>query len=268
MGKLSLVATTVAVSRPNIAKRRRPAQLKLPFLPPPPPRKHGGARAGAGRKPGVGRTLVRHRSRAPLSAAHPVHVVLRSRFRPLRSPFVFPTLRRALAHATRAHPWFRVVQFSVQHDHLHLIVEARDALALSRGVQGLAIRVARAVNRLVSRRGKVWAGRFFSRALTSPRSVRNALAYVLNNFRKHRAAGRAQIDPYSSAPYFSGFRELGGRSPLELPATAALPHTPRGLSPPQTPGEFPITRAKTWLAREGWQRAGRLSFSTRTSGER
>jgi REP element-mobilizing transposase RayT len=196
-----------------------------------------------------------------------VHVVLRSKFRPLRSPFVFPTLRRALALATRARASFRVVQFSVQHDHLHLIVEAQSAVALSRGMQGLAIRVARAINRLIFRRGKLWAGRFFSRALTTPRSVKTALAYVLNNFRKHRVAGLAQIDPYSSAPYFNGFRELHGRAPLELPATASLPHAPRGLSPPRTPREFPVTRAKTWLARTGWQRAGSLSYSTRTSGK-
>ena len=252
----------------NKVKRRRPVQLKLPLATPQPTNKHGGAREGAGRKAGIGRKFVRHRSREPLSASHPAHVVLRSKFRPLRSPFVFPTLRRALAAATRARSGFRVVQFSVQHDHLHLIVEASGTLALSRGMQGLAIRVARAVNRLTFRHGKLWADRFFSRPLTSPRSVRAALAYVLNNFRKHRVAGLAQIDPYSSAPYFNGFRELRGRSPLDLPATAALPHAPRGLSPPRTSREFPVMHAKTWLAREGWHRAGSIAFSTSASAAR
>ena len=223
----------------------------------------GGARPGAGRKSQSRRAMVGHRERAPLNAAHPVHVVLRSRFRPLRSQFVFPTLRRALAKASRARPDFRVVQFSVQDDHLHLIVEARDAFVLSRGMQGLAIRVARALNRLVFRSGKVWADRFFSRALTSPRAVRNALAYVLNNFRKHRARGAASIDPYSSAPYFSGFRELCGCAAHELEAHVDLPLVPRGVSPPRTPTDIPIVVAKTWLAREGWKRAGVISFAFR-----
>jgi REP element-mobilizing transposase RayT len=192
------------------------------------------------------------------ASAHPLHVVLRSKFRPLRSQFVFATVRKALAAATRARPDFRITQFSVQHDHLHLIVEASDKATLSRGMQGLAIRVAKAVNTLLARRGKVWADRFYSRALTSPRSVRNALAYVLNNFKKHRAAGGALIDPYSSAPFFDGFSELRGTPAWDLPASPQLPHSPRGVPPPLFADEIPIFIAKTWLARVGRRKAGLL----------
>jgi putative transposase len=189
-----------------------------------------------------------------------VHVVLRARFKSLRTQFVFPTVRQALADAARARPDFRVLQFSVQGDHVHLIVEASDKTALSRGMQGLAIRVARQVNRLVLRTGKVWVSRYFSRDLTSPRAVRHALSYVLNNFRKHRASGAARIDPYSSAPYFDGFRELGGHAPLALPRSAALPLTPRGVSPPSKQRDIPVVRARTWLAASGWRRAGLIEF--------
>jgi REP element-mobilizing transposase RayT len=203
---------------------------------------------------------VRHRAREAHSAAHPVHVVLRSRLRSLRTQFVFPTVRRALSQATRARGDFRVTQFSVQGDHLHLIVEASHKSALSRGMQGLAIRVARAVNRLIFRRGKLWADRFFSRELKSPRVVRNALAYVLDNFRKHRARGGAWIDPCSSAPYFNGFRGLRGRAPHELTACSELPLTPRGVSPPATEQDIPIVQARTWLANTGWRRAGLIAF--------
>jgi REP element-mobilizing transposase RayT len=207
---------------------------------------------------------VPHRARSEHSEREPVHVTLRSRFQPLRSPFVFPTLRRAIAAATRQHPEvFRIVQFSVQRDHVHFIVEARDKRALSRGMQGLAIRVARAVNTLVRRRGKVWADRWHGRALGSPRAVRNALGYVLRNFRKHGVAHTA-IDPYSSAPYFNGFRELRGqaastlarRGKLSRARRAALPLAPRGRA----------ARPSAHIAREnlacprGWQRGGLISF--------
>ena len=241
-------------------KRQRPVQLAL-NLAPSKPKGRGGFREGAGRKPGTGRRAVRHRVRELHSAAHPVHVVLRSTFKPLRSQFVFPTVRKALAKATRARKDFRITQFSVQGDHLHLIVEAATVSALSRGMQGLAIRVARAVNRLLSRTGKVWAGRFFSRELCSPRVVRNALAYVLNNFKKHRAAGAALIDPYSSAPYFNGFRELRGSAPCELRTNRMLPLAPRGVAPPEESQEIPIVAAKTWLSGKGWRRAGPIRFS-------
>ncbi len=177
-------------------RAKRAPQLVLPLVRMSKTQK--GARRGP--KPGV-RGFVRHRARETSSPLHPLHVVMRSKYRSLRTQFVFPTLRKALADATRARDDFRITQFSVQGDHVHLVVEADSKQALSRGMQGLAIRIARRVNRLVSRSGKLWADRFFSRALSSPRSVRNALAYVLNNFKKHRASAANQIDPYSSAPY-------------------------------------------------------------------
>jgi putative transposase len=239
-------------------KRKQFVQLDLAF------EARAKARRRAGRKP-MGRGLVRHRKREAHVSSHPVHVVLRSKFRPLRSQFVFPTLRNALAKAARARDGFRIVQFSAQHDHLHLVVEAHDKTTLARGMQGLAIRVARQVNRLVNRRGKLWADRFFSRALSSPRAVKNALAYVLNNFRKHatRAARAFRIDPYSSAPYFAGFRELRGRAPCDLPPHPSLPLSPHGVPPPKSAAEIPIVRARTWFAKNGWRRAGLITFSER-----
>jgi REP element-mobilizing transposase RayT len=146
-----------------------------------------------------------------------VHVTLRSAFRPLRSRFVFPTVQGAIREVNRRRAEeFRVVHFSVQLDHVHLIVEARDKHALSSGVRGLSISIARRVNGLVNRRGRVWADRWHGRALDSPRAVRNALGYVLANFRKHQRAARALFDPYSSAPDFAWFTELEGRTPREL----------------------------------------------------
>jgi putative transposase len=84
----------------------------------------------------------------------------------------------------------RVVAFSVQSNHVHLVVEAHDAPTLSRGVQGLAIRLARAVNRVLDARGRVFRERFHARELRTPREVRSALVYVLLNARKHGELGR------------------------------------------------------------------------------
>ena len=136
---------------PSSAKPRAPKQLPLPGFA---KKKRRGARS-VGRPVGVGRRFVRHRAREAHSSLHPVHVVLRSKFKPLRSQFIFPTIRAALAKATRRRADFRIAHFSVQGDHLHLMVEAGSKSALSRGMQGLAIRVARAVNTLVGRSGKV-----------------------------------------------------------------------------------------------------------------
>jgi putative transposase len=98
-----------------------------------------------------------------------------------RSLTVFAELERALSVASKV--FFRVVHFSVQTDHIHLIVEADGTLALTRGTQGLAIRCARAINRAVHRCGRVWQHRYHAHYLRSPREVRAAYVYVLLNFR-------------------------------------------------------------------------------------
>ena len=154
---------------------RRPVQLCLPA-----PRTWGGRRTGAGRKPTPGRRSgVPHRRRPEHVAAHPVHVTLRAvaAVRCLRSDRLFPSVRRALAASSRT--GFRILEFSLQNDHIHLIAEAEHGRALSGGVRGLAIRLARAVNRALGRRGRVWNDRYHARPLTTPRAVRHALVYVL-----------------------------------------------------------------------------------------
>jgi len=226
--------------------RGRSRQLPLRF-----PNGWGGKRKHAGRKAGV-RPKTPHRARPEHARAHPVHVTMRSAFRPLRSQFVFPTVRLAISAANRRNrKGFRIVHFSVQMDHMHLLVEAIDKDALSSGIRGLAIRVARAVNGLVSRRGRVWADRWHGHVLESPRATRHALSYVLGNFRKHHPRMRATIDAFSSAPYFNGFSEYPGAVPIR--ANAKL--IPPALAPPD---ELPVVRPSTWLLRVGWRRVGGL----------
>jgi hypothetical protein len=127
----------------------------------------------------------------------------------LRSQHVLPTLRLAIAGADQRDPErFRIIQYSVQHDHMHLLVEAIDQQALSSGMSSVAIRIARRVNVLVGRRGRFWADRWYGHALTSPRQVLAALVYVLANFRKHlRTRLGPGIDPFSSGAWFDGWQE-------------------------------------------------------------
>ena len=151
-------------------------------------------------------------------------------------PIVF-AVQRALSRASSAD--FRLVEFSIQSNHVHLIVEAESRRSLALGLRGLAIRVALAVNRLLGRRGAVWAERYHARALTTPRAVRHALVYVLMNFRKHHGPGRG-LDPCSSAPWFEGWKAVRPSYPAE----------PR-----------PIARARTWLAAVGWRRHGLIALT-------
>jgi hypothetical protein len=127
---------------------------------------------------------------------------------------------------------------------LHLLVEATSKSSLSRAMGGLAVRVARQLNRRLGRRGSVFSDRFHSRALRTPIEVRRALVYVLNNHRKHaHPGGRVPLfDPCSSAPYFDGF-------------STAVPAWFRHSSATEDP---PVVPARTWLLRVGWRRSGPL----------
>jgi hypothetical protein len=138
--------------------------------------------------------------------------------------------------AAASHDVFRVVHFSVQRDHVHLLVEADVPDRLARGIQGLAIRAARACNRALGRRGAVWGDRYHSRMLATPREVRNALVYILANVKKH-IPGTRGMDPRSSARWFDGWRRKVA-----------------------TTGPSPVARACTWLARVGWRRHGLIDL--------
>jgi putative transposase len=195
----------------------------------------GGKRVGAGRS--SRRSTANHRARPAHYRWQPLHVTLRAQ-RPLpslREQAIFGEIHRALARTARS--WFRLVHFSVQDDHVHLIVEADDRQSLSRGMAGVAIRMARAVNRVLYRRGPIWSCRYHSRPLTTPREVRNALVYVIFNLRKH-APGTRRLDMCSSALWFEGWETA-----------------PTGL-PFDTSESPPVRRPETWLARTGWKRHG------------
>jgi REP-associated tyrosine transposase len=196
----------------------------------------GGRRSGAGRKPASGRRNVTHRPRPAHEPRHPVHVTMRrcSGLPSLRGERVFVAMQRAFAAASDE--TFRVLHFSVQADHVHLLVEADASVRLSSGMRGLAIRAVKAINRSIGRRGAVWADRFHARPLSTPREVRNALVYGLQNWRKneHNAVG---IDPCSSAEWFVEWRE-GMRCPRRV---------------------SPLASPRTWLLRTGWRRSGRIA---------
>ena len=194
-----------------------------------------------GRKPAPrARARVRHRERVPVRKEHPVHVTLRMRrdVPSLRNPRWLRAFRETLARGCERGD-FRVAHYSVQRDHVHMIVEAADKKALASGMKSIGSRIALAVNRVFRRKGRVLEGRFHSVVLATPRQVRNALRYVLLNDRKHRRqqgellSGSEAPDSASSGRFFEGWKER----------IKAIPKTE-------------VARPRSWLLANGWQRGG------------
>jgi REP element-mobilizing transposase RayT len=158
----------------------RTKQMALPF------RSRGGRRKGAGRPPKGKTALVSHDARPRFDKPTPAHVTLRIKddVPSLRSSRRFAVIRRSFAKAKGLHG-LRLVHFSVLSNHLHLVVEADGSEALTRGMQGLCIRLAKALNALLRRQGRIFADHYHSHLLRSPTEVARALAYVRANAEKH-----------------------------------------------------------------------------------
>jgi REP element-mobilizing transposase RayT len=210
-------------------------------------RTHGGARKGAGRKRSLpGKPRVSHKSRELTKERFPVHVTVRMRpgIARLRNYVLCPVLRRAFVHGCKKDS-FRICQFSIQGNHIHLMCEAADNDALARGIQGWSVRVARGLNRKLGRKGSVFADRYHVEIIKTPRQCRSTLCYVLQNARRHHERidpAFHGIDPFSSAWWFDGWRNNGWRD---------------GLPPPEA---RTVAEPQTWLLRVGWRRHGLLAI--------
>lgn len=225
-------------------------QLALDLRGPAPEKgKRDGARPGAGRprKKDSERGFIAHRARPSHRKGDPVHVTLRVRkhLPSLRRQAVVKVVKGALLEqrtklTENDAKHFQIVHFSIQDDHVHLIVEAPDKRGLARGVAGLEIRVARRLNKLLGRKGALWSDRYHRRDLRTPTETRNALRYVLLNFQKHRAVlgEGAFADPHSSAATFDGFVRPPTRFDTSQPWSRVMP--------------------RTWLLSHGWRRHGAL----------
>jgi REP element-mobilizing transposase RayT len=192
----------------------------------------GGRREGAGRKTARARRAVPHRPREDFRPYQPVHVTQRMAawVWNLRSERSFRVIHAALEEQRRRTD-VRAIEFSIQGNHLHLIVEADGPRALSDGMRALGIRLARRLNRMMGRRGPVLEDRYHVHVLRTPAEVRNALRYVRSNYANHATRWGEKVSARWVDPY-----------------TSQVVRAPRGAQGALWPK--PVTRpAETWLLR-------------------
>jgi REP element-mobilizing transposase RayT len=207
-------------------------------------------------KNGQKRGYVLHTPRAEVNPRHPQHVTLTvlDDISHLRSLDMYAAVKRALRVAG-AWPGFRIVHFSVQGNHIHLLVEAENKDALAQGMQSFEISLGKRINAVMTRKrrqkrkGQVFADRYHVNAISSVRGARNALCYILNNWRHHPRSARGpllvdgKLDPYSSAILFAGWKEK----------TVPEIHIPPDYEPPF------VHAATTWLLTKGLKKAKPIS---------
>jgi REP element-mobilizing transposase RayT len=226
----------------------------------------GKAKVGRPRKPGAG---VPHVKRPPIKAREPLHITIRVErdVGRLRTRAAYVAIREA-AIAVLARDNFRIVHLSIEGTHVHLLVEAQDRDALTRGMRAFEISAAKHLNAAATkaggwwerkrlarlglalparRRGRVFTDRYHEEVIRTPRQARHALAYVLNNWRRHREDKRPvargwTIDPFATGWAFDGWKERAD--------------TPFAFRVRETYKPIPVWLPKTWLLREGWRMYG------------
>jgi REP element-mobilizing transposase RayT len=258
-------SNAAATARWRARKAPKGTQLGLAGL-----RDHGGEHGSGRRSEHSGarrkkrqRTRVAHRARPVHKSRFPVHITLRAveGLVSFRRPRLFAALRSAIARSQRGTE-FRITDFSIEPAHGHFITEATDERALSNGVRALVIRLTLAIRRITGHKSAIWADRYHAHELRSPREYRNALSYVLNNWKKH-VRGASDMDPCSSAPWFFGWSDLAkgcwdgwasAQPGVTKPWTASGPEGPTRLCAREadTMPLCPVVAPKTWIAKDGW----------------
>jgi REP element-mobilizing transposase RayT len=218
--------------------RRKVQQLEFDF------RQHGGKRKGAGRKPKNAEPGMPHRRRSKKKRSEPLHITVRlaDGLPSLRRGGALKVVLLALSASSDRHG-MRIVHYSIQKNHLHLLVEADDRKCVARGMNALLSPLARALNKLWGRRGNVFPERYHDEVISTPTQARNALRYVLQNGKKHGVVPRSSIDLFSSAPVFDGWKT--GPSIASLPSAREV---------------AVVAPAATWLLATGWRRHGLLDI--------
>jgi REP element-mobilizing transposase RayT len=150
-------------------------------------------------------TRVYHRSRPELPKAKPVHVTIKTNknvIPNLRSKVLYKQIRQSMKRARIL--GIRIIHFSVQRDHVHLLIEADNKQQLGESMRVLSISLTKRLSHVLKRKVKALKSRYHLHVLKSLQEIKNAKNYILSNGQKHGTSDAH--DFYSSAISFSDFR--------------------------------------------------------------
>jgi REP element-mobilizing transposase RayT len=150
---------------------------------------HGGYRDGAGRKRRRSRGVA-HDVREKVSGRVPLHINFKYKI-PVRNKETLKILKRSISNARRH--GLRIIHFSFQSNHVHLIIEATSNEILTRGMRSLTNTMAKRIGK-----GRIQIERYHLHILKTFREARNAIHYVLFNEQKHDSGTCSSVNEYSS----------------------------------------------------------------------
>ncbi|MGZ3787001.1 MAG: transposase [Bacteriovorax sp.] len=140
---------------------------------------------------------IRHTSRPFLKKPSSLHltVKIKKNKAEMKNKSVFSLLKRAILNARRQ--GLKVIHYSLEYDHVHLLIEAENNHILGKGMQAFGGTFSKAINRMRKLKGGVYKHRYHFRKISSARELKNVMNYIFTNGLKHKTAKNI-VNPYNS----------------------------------------------------------------------
>ena len=148
-------------------------------------------------RPAIHDVGIRHVKRFRLKKASSLHLTIKVRENKadIQSKRILKALHHAIKRARLK--GLKVVHYTLEYNHVHLLVESVDNKTLHKGMQAFGITIAKAINKIKRSKGAVYKNRYHLRLISSPRQLKNVLHYIFNNGVKHKRTN-SKIDLFNS----------------------------------------------------------------------
>lgn len=153
-------------------------------------------RAGRPAKLDIG---IRHIRRERFSKPTALHLTIKVRDNKadIKNKRILKALHHAIKRARLQR--LKVIHYTLEYNHAHIVVEAINNKILHKGMQALGISLAKAINKIKQLKGTVYKHRYHFKKLSSRRELKNALHYIFKNGIKHKRS-MSFLDSYNSLP--------------------------------------------------------------------
>ncbi|MFA6238606.1 MAG: transposase [Bacteriovorax sp.] len=161
---------------------------------------------GAGR-PAIHDRGIRHVARDEIKRRTPLHLTIKINKEKsgLRNKSIIKALHSSIKKARLI--GLRVIHYTLEYDHVHLLIETESNVLLGKGMQSFGISFSKGINKIKGLKGQVFKTRYHFRKLKTPAEIKNAINYILGNSVKHKQASSI-ITPYNSLPAIADFSRL------------------------------------------------------------
>ena len=146
----------------------------------------------AGRKP-IHDKGIRHIQRERFERESSFHITIKVRQEKsdLQNKMILKALHRAIMKAR--YKSLKVIHYTLEFNHIHLLVEAYNQEQLSNCMQSFGVTLAKMINKVKFKKGRVYKHRYHLRRLSSVMELKNVLKYIFNNGIKHKNSNTIMI---------------------------------------------------------------------------